>query len=168
MNHKRKRILVLGHATHGKDTTAELINQKYGLKFTSSSIRASEIFLFEALREKYGYKDPGECFKDRVNHRAEWHDLICEYNKEDKARLAKDILRTTDMYVGMRSNEEYEECIMQGLFDLVLGVYDPRKPLEDESSFNIDIWTASDIIIPNAGNIMDLSARLDLLKPIIT
>ena len=34
-----------------------------------------------------------ECFEDRVNHRSEWFDLITNYNKEDRTRLTKEILK---------------------------------------------------------------------------
>jgi len=155
-----KRILIIGHARHGKDTVAELLSFYYGYTFKSSSVAASEIFLYDVLKQKYGYKTPIECYKDRVNRRAEWHDLICEYNATDKARLAKDILKNADIYVGMRSNEELDECIKQDLFDIIIGVYNPRVPLESTNSFNIDIWGKSDIVIPNAGTILDLTVKV--------
>lgn len=162
MNNSNK-ILIIGHARHGKDTVAEIIHRVSGLTFESSSVAASRIFLFDKLKEKYGYKTPDQCFEDRVNRRSEWHDLICEYNKDDKARLAKDILKNSDMYVGMRSSEEIEECLRQGLFGLIIGVFDSRKPLEPSSSFNIDLWRYSDVVIPNCGTLDDLTRRIELV-----
>jgi hypothetical protein len=73
--------------------------------------------------------------------------LICEYNKDDKARLAKKILSLNDMYVGMRSNEEIEKCQEDRLFDYIIGMYDPNKPLEPKDSFDINLFEKSDIII---------------------
>lgn len=163
----QKRILIIGHARHGKDTAAEIIKDLYGYTFESSSVAAARIFLYQKLKAKYGYGNFYECFEDRHNRRAEWHDEICDYNREDKARLAKDILASSDMYVGMRSNEEVMECIRQKVFDLVICIYDPRKPHEQTDSFNIDIWQRSDIIIPNALDIPELKRRLSLLKPLI-
>ena len=154
------KILIIGHARHGKDTLAEMLEVNYGYTFESSSVAAARIFLFEALKEKYGYKDFKECFDDRVNRRKEWHDLICDYNKYDKAHLAKEILRLSDVYVGMRSNAEVEACMQQKLFDLVVGVFDTRKPIEPVESFNIDIWAKSDIIIPNDGTLEDLNNKV--------
>lgn len=159
-----KGILIIGHARHGKDTAAELLKELYGFTFESSSVAAARIFLFDALKEKYGYKTFQECFEDRVNRRAEWHQAICEYNKDDKARLAKEILKNSNVYVGMRSNAEVEECVRQDIFDLVIGIYDPRKPEEDKSSFDINIWEKSDLIIPNAEGIIDLRCRLERLS----
>jgi hypothetical protein len=84
----------------------------FGYNYKSSSLAASEIFIYDTLKDKYGYKTPEECFEDRVNHRAEWFDLICDYNKDDKARLAKEIMKSADIYVGMRSNEECERMYL--------------------------------------------------------
>lgn len=159
-------ILIIGHARHGKDTTAELLNELYKFTFESSSVAASRIFLYERLAEKYGYGTFQECFEDRVNHRAEWHREISDYNKEDKARLAKAILQTSNMYIGMRSNVEVEECITQGLFDWIIGIYDPRKPEEPKDSFNINIWEKSDFILPNALAIVDLKRRVQKIYPL--
>jgi dephospho-CoA kinase len=154
------KICLLGHCRHGKDTVAGMLQEMMGLTFESSSEAASKIFLYDALREKYGYTSPEQCFEDRVNHRAEWHDLICDYNKDDKARLAKEILKNADIYVGMRSDTEIKKCLEDGLFDMVIAVYDPRKPLEPASSFNIDMWAVADVVIPNAGTLEDLRNKL--------
>ena len=153
-------LLIIGHARHGKDTVAQMIEDMFQLTFESSSQAAADIFIYDELKDKYGYQTPEECFEDRVNHRKEWHDLICDYNKEDKARLAKGILERADMYVGMRSSEEIRECLNQGLFDYVVGVYDPRKPHEPRDSFNIDLFVDADIVIPNGAGLGELKARI--------
>ena len=163
---KNPKILVIGHARHGKDTVAQMICDHFDLTFKSSSEAAAEIFIFERLKEKYDYKTFLECFEDRVNHRKEWHDLITDYNAKNPSRLAEEILEKNDMYVGMRSNLEVEACLYKGLFDIVLGVFDPRKPLESEDSFSINIWEKSHFIIPNAGSLADLEDRIKILKPI--
>lgn len=161
------KILIIGHARHGKDTIAEFIRDLFGLNFESSSVAASRIFLFDKLKELYGYQSFEECFIDRVNHRAEWYDLIVEYNKDDKARLAKEILKASQMYVGMRDHKEIQECKKQGIFNLILGVYNPRVELEPKSSFNIDIWKEADLVIPNAGTLKDLMFKVKKLEKII-
>jgi len=154
------KLLIVGHARHGKDTVADMIKQHFGLEHKSSSEAAAEIFIYDVLKKKYGYKTPKECFEDRVNHRKEWHDLICEYNKDDKARLGKGIMEHADIYVGMRSSAEIRECIRQNLFDYVVAVYDPRKELEPKDSFDIDIWTDADVVIPNGGDLWDLRVKV--------
>ena len=161
------KFLVVGHKRHGKDSFAEILNEEFGFKFKSSSLAASEIFLYEALKDKYGYETPEECFEDRVNHRSEWYTLICEYNKDDKTRLAKEILKTADCYVGMRDDKEIEECMNQGLFDLIIWVdASKRLPLESSYSFNIDISVA-DIIIENNGTFEDFKEKVIRLGKIL-
>lgn len=143
------KLLIIGHARSGKDTCAEILSQRTGMTFQSSSMAAAKIFLFDALKEKYGYKTFEECFEDRVNRRVEWHDLITEYNKDDKARLAKDILKNSDCYVGMRSGAEITECLNQGLFDLIIWIDAPKRvPEESLASFQID-KSYADIVIDN-------------------
>ena len=145
---KKFKLLIIGHMRHGKDTVAEIIEEHTGMSFKSSSEMAAEIFIYNKLKDKYGYSSFIECFEDRMNHRAEWHDLIKNYNDPDKAKLAKEILKHNDMYVGMRSQVEIDKCVKDGVFDIIIGVYDPNKPLEPKDSFDIDLFASSDIIIP--------------------
>lgn len=154
------KLLIIGHARHGKDTIAEILAEEFFMTFQSSSQAAADIFIYDVLKDKYGYITPEECFEDRVNHRAEWHDLICEYNQHDKARLAKGIMENNDIYVGMRSNAEVECCLDDGIFDLVIGVYDPRKPEEPKDSFDIDMWKKADFVIPNAGTLEEFQYKV--------
>ena len=162
-----KKLLIIGSARHGKDTFAEMLKAQFGYSFKSSSEAAAEIFIYKELKDKYGYQTPNECFEDRVNHRAEWYDMICEFNRVDRAKLAKEIMKTSDIYVGMRDNAEIEECLSQKVFDLVIGVYDYRKPEEDKSSFNINLWEKADIIIPNSGSLEDLLRRVKALESLL-
>ena len=147
----KPNLLIIGHARHGKDTLAEIFNENFGYTFESSSQSAANIFLYDLLKDKYGYKTPEECFEDRVNHRQEWYEAICEYNKDDRAKLAKGILQRSDCYVGMRDRNEIEECLKQKVFDLIVWVdASGRLPMEDVSSFNID-KSCADIIVENNG-----------------
>ena len=170
MEYKKKernslRICVIGSAQHGKDTVAEMIKVNYGLKHKSSSVAALEIFLFDTLRLKYGlvYDSMEDAYEDRVNHRDKWYNEICEYNKDDKARLAKDIMKDNDIYVGMRSAEEIAKCKEDGVFDFVLGVFDPRKPNEDSSSNSINVLEDADAVIMNDGTLEDLEMNVVFL-----
>lgn len=156
-------LLIIGHARHGKDTVAEMISNLTGYKFESSSAAAARIFIFDNLKDKYGYKDFNECYEDRMERRKEWYDLICDFNKEDKSKLAKEIMKDSNIYVGMRSNEECEKCLSDKVFDIVIGVFDPRKPLEPSTSFNIDLWSKSDIVIVNKGSLEDLENKVKLI-----
>lgn len=156
----KNKILIISHQRFGKDTMAELLNKHFNFNFESSSMAASKIFIYDALKNKYGYKSLEECFIDRVNHRAEWYNLICDYNKNDKARLAKKILEYSDCYVGMRDRAEIDECVKQKLFKLIIWVdASERLPLEDPSSFNID-KSYADIIIDNNGTLEEFEKKV--------
>ena len=154
------KFLVLGSARHGKDSFAEILRDEFDIKFKSSSQAAADIFIYDELKEKYGYKTPEECFEDRMKHRPEWKQMICDYNKDDKARLAKEILKEADCYVGMRDRLEINECMKQGLFDLIIWVdASKRLPLEDASSFDIDI-SCADVIIENNGTFEEFKEKV--------
>lgn len=157
---KFPKMLVVGPARWGKDTFAEILRDNFGLKFISSSQAAADIFIYDELKGKYGYETPEECFEDRVNHRKEWFDLICDYNKDDKIRLAREILEKSDCYVGMRSADEINECVRQGLFDIIIWVdASNRKPMENASSFAID-KNLADIIIDNNGTYEEFEKKV--------
>lgn len=157
------KILIIGSARHGKDTLASIICDIKNFSFLSSSRAALDLFIYDELKDKYNYKSKEECYNDRINHRSEWYDLICDYNKEDKCKLTKKILEKSNIYVGLRDKEEVDQCIKENIFDLILGVYDYRKPIEDESSNNVDIFQYADIIIPNSGTIRELENKVSIL-----
>jgi dephospho-CoA kinase len=156
----KTKLLIISHKRWGKDTMAEFLRDEIDLKFVSSSQAAADIFIYDTLKDKYGYTTPEECFEDRINHRAEWYELICAYNKEDKTRLAKGILALNNCYVGMRNKDEIDECIKQGLFDLIVWVdASERLPEEDKTSFNIH-KSCADIIIDNNSTLEDFKKRV--------
>lgn len=162
------KLLIIGPARHGKDTLAEILRDEFQFKFISSSQACADIFIYDVLKVKYGYKTPEECYNDRFNHRAEWFNLIAWYNKDDKARLGKEILKTANCYVGMRSKDEIDECVKQNLFDLIIWVdASERMPMEDSSSFNID-KSIADIIIDNNGTEEQFRNRVKRLGKILT
>lgn len=152
----KPKLLILGDARHGKDTFAQILADCWGLKFCSSSLFCAEKVIMPVLAEKYGYKTVQECFDDRVNHRAEWKELIFSYNQDDLTRLSKSILAENDVYVGMREIRELDACKAEGLFDLIVWVDDGyRKPPEDRSSMTIT-RNVADYIVWNGGDINNL------------
>lgn len=132
----KPKLLIIGHARHGKDTVAELISNKMGLTFESSSFVLAEEVVYPTMKDQYS--DWMECFKDRANHRAHWHNTLKEYNTLDPTRLARKIMNKNDIYVGMRSVRELEACLADGIFDLIIWVdSSKRMPPEDKSSMDI-------------------------------
>ena len=108
----------------------------------------------------YMYDSPEECYEDRHNHRRLWFDLISAYNTPDKARTAREMLEQGyDMYVGMRSREEFEAA--KGLFDLVIWV-DRSDHLPNESKESMQLTEAdADFTIPNNRSLRDLWLKVD-------
>lgn len=155
-NKPNKKILILGSARSGKDTLAEILNKEFGTTYIASSEAANNLFIFDKLKTKYGYKTKKECFKDRVNHRDEWYNLICEYNIDDKAKLAKDIMKKADCYVGMRDNEEF--LASKHLFDIIIWVDASDRLPSEIGTFNIS-KNEADFIIENNTTLEDFTKR---------
>lgn len=139
------KILIIGHKEHGKSTVANMICERTKLKCEDSSMAASRIFIFDLLKEKYGYNTITECYVDRRNHRAEWFNLICDYNTPNPERLCIELLKNNDIYVGERSRMEFEAT--KKYFDLIIGVFDTSKPLESEESMELNVFEDSDIVM---------------------
>ena len=166
----KPKLLIIGHGRHGKDTVAEILAER-GYTFKSSSLAAAEIFIYLRLKDQFGYNDFEECYNDRNSSdekRKIWYDLICEYNRDDRARLARDILKTSDCYVGMRDRGEIDACVSEKLFDLVIWVdaSDRLSYREPGTSFKID-KSYGDIIIDNNGSLDDLKIRVNRLFKVL-
>jgi len=163
------KLLIIGYARHGKDTAPEYFRDFFGMSFLSSSQAALDLFLFDQLKEKYGYETKAEAFADRVNHRTEWKEAICAYNTPDKARLAREILHTfgVDAYVGMRDSEEIEACTAAKLFNIVIWIdASDRLPPEPYESCPIDKSSAH-FIIENNGDKEDFYVKLKAVGEIL-
>lgn len=144
------KLLVIGHARHGKDTFCE---NAAPLTYKSSSMAALELFLYRELQIVYGfnYKSVREAYEDRVNYRELWHNAIWNYNIDNPSQLAEDILEESNIYCGMRKLEELQACKEKGLFDLIIWV-DASKRLPPESTDSMDITIDdADIVITNNG-----------------
>jgi hypothetical protein len=158
----------MGHARHGKDTVAEFIHQNYGLTFTSSSRFVCERAVFPVLAMRYGYETPEQCYDDRANHRAEWHDLIWEYNRADPANLARELYTKFDIYTGIRQRREFYAIRNEGLYHSAIWVDAfGRMPIEPPDSINVEPWMA-DYWIDNTGTLQDLYRNIrTLMEPML-
>jgi hypothetical protein len=162
VNMEKTKLLVVGHARHGKDTVAELLRDRHGLSFLSSSFFAAEAVCRPYLAVRgIVYPTLDECYADRVNHRAEWHDAITEFNRDDPARLTKAILKVANVYVGMRSDREYH--VARDLFDAVLWVDASGRglPPEPTSSMNITYDPGTMITVDNNHDLASLEQEVD-------
>ncbi len=155
------KLLVLGHARHGKDTSCDILRKLYGLTFVSSSYFVGEKACRPYLAKRnIVYPTMDDCYTDRINHRAAWFDAIAEYNKYDPARLGRELFAQYDIYCGLRNFQEFLALKAEKAFDLCLWIdRSGRTPSEATTSFNIGISQA-DYVIDNNGDIHDLEMNI--------
>lgn len=155
------KVLILGHARHGKDTSAEYLRDHHGLAFQSSSLFLAEHVVRPALAERgIEYATLVQCYDDRVNYRALWREIIEEYNRDDPARLAKEILAVSDCYVGMRTEREYRAA--RPLFDYVLWIDSSGRglPPEPRDSMTIVCDPGDMLVIENSSTLDQFESKL--------
>lgn len=154
-----KNIMVIGWKRNGKDTVGEML-QEIGYKAISSSVYAAEKVVYPVLSKLYGYNSVEECYEDRHSHRVEWYDLIADYNKDDPARLSREMIEDGyNIYVGLRNADELVEAKKH--YDLVVWVdgYGRTGIKEDESSCTVTADMA-DFIITNNGSLEELRDKV--------
>jgi hypothetical protein len=157
-NQSSPKLIVTGFARHGKDTVCKLL-QDYGYTFESSSHLAGLTVVYPVLKDKYNYKDFTECFKDRVNHRQEWFELIAGYNKNNPIRLGLEILSKADIYCGIRRFEELDA--LRKKTNCITVWVDSSERLEGESVRSCTVTKAqADIILYNNGTKDELKANV--------
>jgi hypothetical protein len=145
-------LIIAGCNGYGKDTVCMMLEGMGDWTTASSSWIACQAFLFEQLKDKYGYATPEECHADRVNHRQEWYEAIRDFNKHDRAALAKHIFSKVNIYNGIRDLEELDAIRAAGLVDLVIWVDRSLvKSPEPITSMNVN-HTHCDIILDNNGD----------------
>lgn len=155
------KLLIIGHARHGKDTVCEILRDRYNLKFESSSNFCARKFIFDELKSKYNYTSYDECFSDRHNHREEWFNLIHDYCKEDLTRLGEQIFAENDIYCGLRNQREFHAMRSKGVFDYAIWVDRSEVlPLESVSSMNLERHF-SDFVIDNNKDLAHLNQQVD-------
>ena len=156
---KNKRVLILGHARHGKDSVAELTQHLTGLNFLSSSQAALDV-IKPVLTAATGITDSRQLFEHRSEQRVLWHEAIKLYNSPDKTALCRYVLSISNIYVGMRCKYELAAC--RGLFDYVFWVdASERKPLESGASMSIVYDPSYMIKIDNNGEEKQLMRNVE-------
>ena len=153
------KLVITGQSRHGKDTACEILQESFDYTFTSSSRFVAKL-LFQEFKEKYNYLNIEECFMDRHNHREEWYDFICLYNK-DKDKLSKEIFKENDIYCGIRSIEELQALKEAGLANLIIWIDATERLGKTESSSSITISPEDcDVIIRNNGSVIEFKQNL--------
>lgn len=158
-----KKLLILGHAGHGKDTVSNMISELSGATWQSSSGTAT--FILPALAEAVYNVRPRDiededliewCKKN--GYRPLLKELISLYNTPDKTALTKLILKDHDIYNGMRDLEEFKAS--RHLFDKVLWV-DASERVTSDSTMEIPLDEKSMYFIDNN---VSIECTLDQVK----
>ena len=146
------KVLVIGHEGHGKKSVARFLEKEIGLSWQESFLVACEKAVYPVLREEIGYDSLQACYEDRGNHQGRWRELLRAYNNP-VTRLAYESTAEVDVHVGMSSRQEFDACMEAGLFDVVIGVVDEdRVPFEPASSFELDLFWDSNLLVGNNEN----------------
>ena len=158
------KLLVIGHARHGKDTFCEMLRDRYGMRFDTSSLVACREFLFDlSVEHGLGFVSPEDLYKRRGEVRPWMHDEIRAFNEGDLTRLARLVTKDNDIYCGMRNREEMEACKAAGVFDAVVWV-DRCEHLLPESMESMQLRKGdADVVIDNNGSLKDLQDQADFL-----
>lgn len=153
------KIVVIGHARHGKDTVAEHLAKECKLSYRGSSDICAA-WIFEILKDDHGYESAAACFNDRGTYRALWHKLIAAYTANDKARLGRLVFKDNDIYCGIRAKDELEAVIKE--FNPMVFWVDAsnRHPLEPKNSMQLSYDPDRFEYIDNNGTLKELLAQL--------
>ena len=173
-----RKIIVTGPARSGKDTVSELLARNHALRFASTSRAALERAVLPVLgdaedfvshhpqwaeeldtviacRRRAGTEG---VFDGRRRHRALWYALIAHYNREDAARLGREVLHRNDILCGLRNR--WELAAMRRAVPEV-EVWWVSRPGAWESSASLTIGPRdADVVVANAGSAGDLAARV--------
>ena len=147
------RIGICGNGESGKDTVADFIRDKFGLRFSKgTSAWAADIVYREMKDLGHEYPSVKACWDDRRNHRKLWADTIGEYNYGDPIRMYRELLEEQDILQGIRWLHEFEACKAAGLVDAWLyldrpGTKDPTNQIRPEHC---------DFVIVNDGTVMQM------------
>ena len=178
---KRPKLMIVGHARHGKDTVCEML-AKHGYTWASSSWVCGELAVWPDVQYHmsmfeagelgaidFGYGSYEECFDDRANHRAFWYDCISEFNREDKTRLGRLIYDKYDIYCGIRNGSELAALREAKVIDFTIWIDRLNVMPEASDSMTIRQFQA-DHLIYNNGTLEDLQVKVDkfyhgFLKP---
>lgn len=161
-------FIICGTARHGKDTAAEIVQKYFNLSYAASSEFACDLFLFEKLKDEFGYTTKEQCFEDRVNHRQRWFDEIVQFNTPDLGRLGELIFEKNDVYCGIRNLDELDVLREKGLVKLVIWVDASERLTTPEVGSNTITKANADIIIENNGTLAEFEEKVFNLFSLLT
>lgn len=165
------KLMLMGSGRHGKGTFCDIALRYFGITSLSSSRYACDTFLFDKIKDRFGYATADECYADR--HRDDamrelWYQEIFDFNTPNRDRLGRGIFALAPIYDGVRDDLEFGELKSAGAFDLSVWI-DASKRVPPEPSSSIKVTADhADVILTNNGTPAEFVAKvhafLSLLK----
>ena len=162
------KLFICGPSRSGKDTLAQIFSEKCGMSYKSSSQIALDHFMKDELFNRYGlhYESDEACYMDRFNHRDKWFEIISMFNSSDKTRLSRMVFKDNDIYVGIRSREEF--LASRSLANLSVWVEGQFGPSGEDEFYNYLVMEDDcDITITNTGTLDELEEKAEALCRIL-
>lgn len=149
----KMKIMIVGHARHGKDTVAHMLCAIHGLDFvTSSQFCAEEVVRPYMAKHGIYYANVADCYKDRGNHREHWFNAITDFNTPLLTRLTQAIFARYDMYCGIRNFRELEAVRLA--IDVKRIWVDASERIEPEPTTSITVTREQcDWVVYNNGDL---------------
>lgn len=157
----KPKLMVIGHAGHGKDSTCDILRDLYGFTFISSSLFVADKAVRPSL-QKMGiiYPTLEDCYNDRANHRADWFNAIAEYNKYDAAKLGRELFAEYDIYCGLRNRREFDALKAENAFHVCFWVDRSEVVEPEDTTSNTLTMQHADYVIDNNGPLEDLEVNI--------
>lgn len=156
---QKPKLMITGHANHGKDLVCKYLRRIYGFKYSTSKY-AVDKFIFDELSEKFNASSKKEFMeiKNSSNElRAAMFNSISEYNKQDPHKLFNEIMSLCNIYCGARRKIE----VNWDMIDLSIWV-DASERLPAEPSASMTLKPSDcDIVLNNNTSKEDLYRRID-------
>ena len=158
---KRPKLILTGHARHGKDTACSIL-QEYGYTSESSSYFALTEWLWPHLQGD-GYATMDEAYADRVNRREWWFEAIRRINTPYETTLGSALFEKHDIYNGIRAFQELAALKDAKIANFVIWIdASKRLPPEPKTSITASMYQANHVL-DNNGSLQDLRIKIGSL-----
>lgn len=153
------KILVLGHARHGKDTVAERLAERLNISYTPASLIAAEL-----IYDKFPvtFNSPEDAYNKRAQYRTVWFDTIAERCERNKTFLADLVFETNLIYAGTRAKDELDAIITKYKPIIIWVDASERCSPEHPDSMQIE-YRRGWLRLTNNSTEEDLLKKVDLL-----
>lgn len=145
------KLAIVGMGRSGKDTAAEFLSARTGLRYAGSMSWAALPYMAARL---------GVCeqtaWERRHEQRLLWRAWLDEFRAEDPLRLVRLCLAKADIVTGLRSCREFTLAWKQELFDEVMWI-ERAVPRDETLEFGPEDCT---VVIGNGGTLEEFYGRL--------